>query len=92
MWPGECPVIVNVEHLKERQSLCLKDRCDIPFFDTDLLFSRYLDQICDAAFRILNHGVADLLDNHVISSNCTSLYIRAVADLMNPFFAAMLKS
>ena len=35
MWPGECPVVVNVEHLKELQSLCLKDRCDIPFFDTD---------------------------------------------------------
>ena len=85
MWPGQCPVIVSIEHLKGLQSLCLKDRCDVPFPDTDLLFARYLDQNCDAALRILNHEVADLLDNHVISSNVTSLYIRAVADLMNPF-------
>ena len=85
IWPGECPVIVSTEYLKELQSLCLKDRCDVPFSDTALLFARYLDQNCDAALRILNHEVADLLDNHVISSNDTSLYIRAVADLMNPF-------
>ena len=85
MWPGECPVIVTIEHLKELQSICLKDRCDIPFADKDLLFTRYLDQNCDAALRILNREVADLLDSHVISSNGTTLYIRTVADLMNPF-------
>ena len=55
------------------------------FSDTDLLFARYFDQNCDAALRILNHEVADMLDNHAISSNGTSLYIRAVADLMNRF-------
>ena len=49
MWPGECPVIVSIEHLKELQSIYLKDRCDVPFTDTDLLFTRYLDQNCDAA-------------------------------------------
>ena len=37
MWPGECPVIVSIEHLKELHSICLKDRCDVPFSDTDLL-------------------------------------------------------
>ena len=85
MWPGDCPVIVSIEHLKELRSICLKDRCDVPFSDTDLLFARYLDQNCDAALRILNHEVVDLLDNHVTSSNGTSLYIRVIADLMNPF-------
>ena len=49
MWPGECPVIVSIEHLKQLQSICLKDKCDVPFSDTDLLFARYLDQNCDAA-------------------------------------------
>ena len=58
---------VSIEHLKELQSLCLKDRCDVPFSDTDLLLARYLDQNCDAALQILNHEVADLLDIHVIS-------------------------
>ena len=48
-WPGECPVIVSVEHLKELQSISLKGRRDVPFSDTDLLFARYLDQNCDAA-------------------------------------------
>ena len=43
MWPGGYPVIVSIEHLKELQILCLKDRCDVPFSHTDLLFSRYLD-------------------------------------------------
>ena len=85
MLPGECPAIVSIEHLRELQNICLKDTCHVPFSDTDLLFARYLDQNCDAALRILNHEVADLLDNHVISSNGTSLYVRSVADLMNPF-------
>ena len=49
MWPGECPVIVSIEHLKQLQRICLKDKCDVPFSDTDLLFARYLDQNCDAA-------------------------------------------
>ena len=43
MWPGGYPVIVSIEHLKELQILCLKDRCDVPFSHTDLLFARYLD-------------------------------------------------
>ena len=86
MWPGKYPIIVSIEHLKELQSLCLKDKCDVAFPDTDLLFARYLNRNCDAALRILNHEVADLLDNHVISSNGTSLYIRAVA--VESFFAA----
>ena len=43
MWPGECPVTVSIEYLKELQSLCLKDRCDVPFSDVDLRFAGYLD-------------------------------------------------
>ena len=85
IWPGECLVIISIEHLKKLQSLCLNDRCDVPFSDTDIRFARHLDENCDPVLRILNHEVADLLYNHVICSNGTSLYIRAAADLMNPF-------
>ena len=84
MWPGKCLVIVSIEHLKKLQSLCLKDRCDVAFCDTDLLYARHLDQNCDAALQIQNHKVTDPLHNHVIYSNGTSLYLRLVADLMGP--------
>ena len=72
MWPGECPVTVSIEYLKELQSLCLKDRCDVPFSDADLRFAGYIDQNCNAAL-------------HVVFSNDASPYVRAVVDLMNPF-------
>ena len=45
MWPGEYPVIVSMVHLKELQSTCLKGRRDVPFSDTDLLFSSTLIRI-----------------------------------------------
>ena len=60
MWPGDCSVMVSIEHLKELQNIYLKDRCDLPFSDPDLLFARYLDQNCDSALLILNHEVAEL--------------------------------
>ena len=60
MWPGDCSVMVSIEHLKELQNIYLKDRCDLPLSDVDLLFARYLDQNCDSALLILNHEVADL--------------------------------
>ena len=40
MWSEGCPAIVSIEHLKELQSIRLKDRCDVPFSNTDLLFAR----------------------------------------------------
>ena len=85
MWSREFPVIVSIENLKELQVMCLKNRCDVPFSDTDLLFARYLDQKCDVALRILNHEVADLLDDHVFFKSVISLYIRVFPDLLHPF-------
>ena len=81
IWPGQ--TIVSISHLQELQKICLKD--NLPFSENDLLFARYLDQNCDAALRIMNSDVADLLDKYVVGSSGTSLYIRAVASLMSPF-------
>ena len=83
MWPGEYPVLVNIEHLQELQTICLSN--EVPFSENDLLFARYLHQNCDAALRVLDDDVADLLDKHVVGSNGTSLYIKAVSSLMSPF-------
>ena len=85
MWQGDSPVLISIEHLKELQQICLTDGHDMPFSETDLLFARYLEQNCDAAIRVFDNSVADLLDQHVIGSEGTSLYIRAVALLMSPF-------
>ena len=82
---GENSVFANINHLKELQSICLQNETDLPFTQSDLLFARYLDQNCDAALKIMNDEVADLLDAHVLSSSGTSLYIRAVSCLMKPF-------
>ena len=51
------------------------------FFDTDLIFARYLYE----NLQVLNHEISDLLDDHVISSSGILLFVRKVADLMNPF-------
>ena len=85
VWSREFHVVVSIEDLKELQVMCLKNRYDVPFPDTDLPLARYLDQKCDVALRILNHEVADLLDNHVFFLNGTSPYVRAFPDLMNSF-------
>ena len=85
VWPGLQPTIVSIEHLKELQTICNGKGNDLPFTETDLLFARYLDQNCDATLKIMQHEIADLLDQYVISSNGTSLYIQAVSDLMAPF-------
>ena len=68
--------------MKELQTICKEKGNNLPFTETDLLFARYLDQNCDSTSKIIKHEVADLLDQCVISSNGTSLYIRAVLDLM----------
>ena len=85
IWPGLLPTIVSIKLLKELQTICNEKGNDLPFTETDLLFAMYLDQNCDAALKIMKNEVADLLDQYVISSNGTSLYIRAVSDLMAPF-------
>ena len=84
-YPGENSVFASVNHLKELQTICLKEGTELPFSQSDLLFARFLDQNCDAALKIMNNDTANLLDSYVPSSKGTVLYIRAVVCLMTPF-------
>ena len=63
MWPGECPVIVIIEHLKKPRSIYLKDRCDTAFLDIDLLYTRHLDQNCVQLYKF---GIMKLLICYII--------------------------
>ena len=47
-----------IDHLKELQTICNEKGNELPFTETDLLFARYLDPNCDAAWKIMKHEVA----------------------------------
>jgi len=55
------------------------------FSASDLLLIYFFDQNSDACVRRLTQGVADLVDTHVPGSQATSLYIRSVYNLIEPF-------
>ena len=63
----------------------LKDRCDEPFFWYRFNFCQISLSELWCTLQVLNHEISDLLDDHVISSSGTLLFVRKDADLMNPF-------
>ena len=58
---------------------------DCGFNASDLLLVYFFDQNSDACERLFTIHIADLLDEYIPGSNCTSLYIRAVYHLIQPF-------
>ena len=48
---GVQSVFACIEHLEELQIIYLTGRCDEPFSDTDLFFTRYLYENCDALYK-----------------------------------------
>ena len=50
-----------------------------------MLLIYFCDQNSDACIRLFTPRIADLLDEHVPGSQATSLYIRAVHHLIEPF-------
>ena len=92
LWPGEKPVLISIEHLKELKDVCANVGSNVPFSDNDLLFARYLDQNCHAALKVFSHNAADFLDEHAKGTNGTALYIRAVTELMAPICSTFIKS
>ena len=48
---GVLSVIAGIEHLEELQIIYLMGRCDEPLSDTDLIFTRYLYENCDALYK-----------------------------------------
>ena len=71
--------------MKELQDFCESNGYKCSFTNNDLLFARFLDQNCDSALKIFTDDVAKLVEEHVVASKGTVLYIKAVVALFKPF-------
>ena len=74
--------IVDLHDLKHR---CQNLGLDCGFNGTDLLLVFFCNQNSDACERLFTPRTADLLDEHIPGSEATSLYIRTVCQLLDPF-------
>ena len=77
--------VASIDHLKELKIYCDESGYSCSFSNNDLLFASFLDQNCDAALKIFTKDVAKLLQENVVGSNGTALYIHAVVSLFDPF-------
>ena len=77
--------IATIQHLKDLRQRCQEAGLDTGITATDLVLIYFFNQNSDACERIFTKRIADLLDEHVPGSQGTSLYIRAVTNLVDPF-------
>jgi hypothetical protein len=82
---GKTIRLATIEHLKDLKHRCQVLGLDCGFSATDLLLIYFCDQNSDACEKLFTLRVADLLDEHVPGSHATSLYIRAVYHLIQPY-------
>ena len=76
---------ITVNHLKELRERCKDEGVELSITATDLLLIRFMDQNIDACDKVFTTEVADLLTKYVPNANATSLYIKAVYLLTEPF-------
>ena len=74
-----------VQHLKDLRQRCKERGLDSGLKATDLILIYFCDQNSDACERLFTERVADLLDTYIPGSQGTSLYIRTVFHLLEPF-------
>ena len=77
--------IVTIDHLKALREKCKEEGVSCGFTVHDLLLAAFFDQNPDASDRPFTIRTADLLDKYVSASQGTSLYMRAVHFLTEPF-------
>ena len=77
--------LATINHLQDLKYRCQNLGLDCGFNATDLLLVLFCDQNSGACERLFTPRTADLLDEHVPGSRGTSLYIRAVCRLIDPF-------
>jgi len=82
---GKITILATIKHLEDLKHRCRDLGLDCGFSATDLLLIYFCDQNSDACQRIFTTRIADLLDKYVPGSRGTSLYIRAVYSLIEPF-------
>ena len=81
---GKCSWI-TIQHLKQLKDVCEKKGIVCGFSSLDLELGKFFDQNSDAADRMFTLRIANLLDQHVPGSQGTSLFIRAVYCIIEPF-------
>ena len=84
-WKGSSRCIATIDHLKALREKCKEQGVSCGFTVHDLLLASFFDQNPDASDRLFTMQTADLLDKYVSSSQGTSLFIRAVYFLTEPF-------
>ena len=84
---GKTTILATIKHLQDLKHRCQDLGLDCGFSATDLLLIYFCDQNSDACQRIFTPRIADLLDKYVPGSRGTSLYIRAMCCLIEPFRA-----
>ena len=77
--------MASIQHLKDLRQRCREKGLDSGLKATDLILIYFCDQNSDACERLFTERIADLLDIHVPGSQGTSLYIRSVFHLIEPF-------
>ena len=82
---GKTTRSATIRHLQDLKHRCQVLGLDCGFNATDLLLIYFCDQNSDACVRLFTPHIADLLDEHVPGSQGTSLYIRVVHHLIEPF-------
>ena len=82
---GRITRLATIQHLHDLKNRCQNLGLDCGFNATDLLLVFFCDQNSDACERLFTTHIADLLDEHIPGSEATSLYIRAVCRLIEPF-------
>lgn len=87
LWKGTKGVCswITIQHLKQLKDVCEKKGVVCGFSALDLELGKFFDQNSDAADRMFTPRIADLLDQHVPGSQGTSLFIRAVFCIIEPF-------
>ncbi len=84
-WKDSSICIATIDHLKALREKCKDEGVVCGFTVHDLLLASFFDQNPDASDRLFTIQTADLLDKYVSSSQGTSLFIRAVFFLTEPF-------
>ena len=82
---GSISRMASIQHLKDLRQRCQEKGLDSGLKATDLILIYFCDQNSDACERLFTERIADLLDIHVPGSQGTSLYIRSVFHLIEPF-------
>ena len=78
-------VPVTIDHVIELRKSCMDKNIATGLTEIDLIMVKFFDQNSDAAYKVFNTTIADLLNQHVYGSVETELYIRMVVHIMDPY-------